>query len=75
MAKHGFALGAFVYLQVTGWKKKPTRRPTSFMMTTKFLSILVARSGNRRQLARPLRSEQKEFLQALDVPPDAFITP
>jgi transposase len=61
--------------QITGWKKKPTKRPTSFMMTTKFLSILVARSGKRRQLARPLRSEQKEFLQALSVSPDVFITP
>jgi hypothetical protein len=50
--------------QVTGWKKKPTKRPTSFMMTTKFLTILVARLGDRRQLARPLRPEQKEFLQA-----------
>jgi transposase len=61
--------------QVTGWKKKTTNRPTSFMMTTKFLSILVARSGDVRQLARPLRMEQKEFLQALDVSPDAFVTP
>lgn len=61
--------------QITGWKKKPTKRPTSFMMTTKFLTILVARLGNRRQLARPLRLEQKEFLQALDVSPDVFITP
>jgi len=61
--------------QITGWKKKPTKKPTSFMMTTKFLSILVARSGNRRQLARPLRFEQKEFLQAMNVSPDVFITP
>jgi transposase len=61
--------------QITGWKKKPTKRPTSFMMTTKFLSILVARLGDRRQLARPLRQEQKEFLQALGVSPDVFITP
>lgn len=61
--------------QITGWKKKPTKRPTSFMMTTKFLTIIVARSGDRRQLARPLRLEQKEFLQALNVSPDVFITP
>jgi hypothetical protein len=61
--------------QVTGWKKKTTNRPTSFMMTTKFLSILVARSGDVRQLARPLRMEQKGFLQALNVSPDVFITP
>ena len=61
--------------QVTGWKKKPTKRPTSFMMTTKFLSILVARLGDRRQLARPLKPDQKEFLQALNVSSDIFISP
>ncbi|MCJ8500124.1 hypothetical protein [Desulfatitalea alkaliphila] len=59
--------------QITGWKKKPTKRPTSFIMTTKFLTILVARLGDRRELARPLRLEQKEFLQALNVSPDVFI--
>jgi transposase len=61
--------------QVTGWKKRPTQKPTSFMMTTKFLTILVARSGDLRQLVKPLRLEQKEFLQALGVSPDIFITP
>lgn len=61
--------------QITGWKKRPTNKPTSFMMTTNFLSILVARSGDRRELARPLRAVQKEFLQALNVPPEAFTTP
>jgi uncharacterized membrane protein len=61
--------------QITGWKKKQTKRPTSFMMTTKFLSILVVKSGNRRQLARPLRPVQKEFLLALNVTPDIFTIP
>jgi transposase len=61
--------------QITGWKKRPTKKPTSFMMTTNFLSILVARSGDRRELARPLRAVQKEFLQALNVPPEVFTTP
>lgn len=28
--------------EITGWKNRPTKRPTSFMMTTKFFSILVA---------------------------------
>lgn len=36
--------------EITGWKNCPNTRPTSFMMTTKFLSILVARSGKQRQL-------------------------
>jgi transposase len=51
--------------EISGWKNRPTKRPTSFMMTTKFLSILVAKSGNQRQLVRPLKSVQLEFLQAM----------
>lgn len=60
---------------ITGWKSKPTTRPTSFMMTTKFLSILVLRVEHQRQLARPLNTVQLEYLKALDVDPDAFISP
>lgn len=61
--------------EITGWKNKPTKRPTSFMMTTKFLSILVARSGSIRQLVRPLKPVQKEFLQALNVSTEVFVKP
>ena len=61
--------------EITGWKKCPTTRPTSFMMTTKFLSILVARSGKQRQLVKPLKPVQLEFLQALGVSTEAFINP
>jgi hypothetical protein len=39
---------------VTGWKGKPTTKPTSFMMTAKFLSVLVLKVENQRQLA-PIR--------------------
>ena len=60
---------------ITGWKKKPTSLPTSFMMTTKFLEIIVLKSGNKRQLARPLRPVQLEYLQALDLSPDIFTVP
>lgn len=60
---------------ITGWKKRPTKRPTSFMMTTKFIQILVVKSGNQRQLARPLRPVQLEFLQALNLSPDIFTVP
>jgi len=60
---------------ITGWKKRPTKRPTSFMMTTKFLQILVLKSGSKRQLARPLRPVQLEFLHALNLSPDIFTVP
>ena len=61
--------------KITGWNKRPTKRPTSFMMTTKFLSIMVVKVGKQRQLGRPLRPVQLEFLQALGVNPKVFVVP
>lgn len=61
--------------KITGWKNRPTKRPTSFMMTTKFLSILVAKAGRERQLVRPLKPVQLEYLQALGVNPEVFSNP
>ena len=61
--------------EITGWKKRPTKRPTSFMMTTKFLSILVARAGKRRQLVKPLKPVQREFLQAMGINTEVFVIP
>jgi len=60
---------------ITGWRKRPTKRPTSFMMTTKFLEITVLKLGSKRQLARPLRPVQLEFLKALNLSPDIFTVP
>jgi hypothetical protein len=60
---------------ITGWKDKPTTKPTSFMMTTKFLSILVLKVEHHRQLARPLSMVQLEYLKALDVDPSIYISP
>ena len=60
---------------VTGWKDKPTTKPTSFMLTTKFLSILVLRVEHQRQLARPLNPVQLEYLKALNVDPSIFTAP
>ena len=39
------------------------------------LSILVAKAGKRRQLVRPLKPVQLEFLQAMEVNPKVFICP
>ena len=60
---------------ITGWKDKPTTKPTSFMMTTKFLSILVLKVESKRQLAKPLNRVQLEYLEALNVAPSNFISP
>lgn len=57
---------------ITGWDKKATRRPTSFMMTTKFSGLIVLKIGTKRRLNRELNTEQKQFLQALDVSPEVF---
>ena len=60
---------------MTGWVKRKTKRPTSFMMSTKFHTVLVIKSGNQRQLAKPLRPVHLEYLKALDVNPEVFVTP
>jgi transposase len=57
---------------LTGWDNKPTRRPTSFMMTTKFSGVMVIKIGTKRSLNRGFSPEQKQFLQALDVSPKVF---
>jgi transposase len=57
---------------LTGWDKKATERPTSFMMVTKFAGVLVLKLGHHRQLARPLSVVQQQYLTALDVSPAYF---
>jgi hypothetical protein len=58
--------------KIAGWKNKPTDKPTTFMMTTKFISILVLKVEDKRQLARPLNTVQLEYIKALNVVPVAF---
>jgi transposase len=60
---------------LTGWHKRPTKKPTSFMMTAKFSRILLVKTGDTRALARPLKEVQLEFLKALGVSPDVFTVP
>jgi transposase len=57
---------------LTGWDKKATERPTSFMMVTKFAGVIVVKLGHQRQLARPLSVVQQQYLTALDVPAACF---
>ena len=44
-------------------------------LSTKFVSVLVVKDGRHRQLARPLKSVQHEYLKALGVSPENFVTP
>jgi len=61
--------------KLSGWDNKPTDRPTSFMMTTKFEGVLVLKTGAKRALARPLTTVQCSYLSALGVPPSVFTQP
>jgi hypothetical protein len=59
-------------IPLTGWDKKTTERPTSFMMVTKFAGVIVLKCGDQRQLAHPLSVVQQQYLTALDVPAACF---
>ena len=58
-----------------GWEDRPTKKPTAFMMTTKFAAISVVKIGSQRQVAYPLCPVHLEYLKALKVEPDIFTTP
>ena len=61
--------------RVTGWVNRQTSRPTSFMMTTKFIGIYVLTSSEGRRLAKPLTPLQVQYLNLLEVTPDVFTKP
>ena len=61
--------------KLPGWDNKPTERPTSFMMTTKFAGVQVLKSGAERALAWPLTPVQHSYLTALGLPPSVFTQP
>ena len=60
---------------IPGWEDKPTKKPTAFMMTTKFANVSVVKIGNKRQTAYPLRPVHLEYLKALNVDPDIYTKP
>ena len=60
---------------LTGWERRPTKKPTAFMMTTKFSGMMVITIGRHRQLARPIKDYQQEYLVALGVSSRVFTEP
>ncbi len=58
-----------------GWEKRMTNKPTAFMMSTKFINILVITVGKQRKLAKPLNKVQLKYLKALSVNPNVFTIP
>ncbi|MFH1117218.1 MAG: transposase, partial [Pseudomonadota bacterium] len=61
--------------RITGWVKRQTSRPTTFMMTTKFSGLFVLKQGKARRLSKPLTSLQISYLEILDLNPDIFLNP
>jgi hypothetical protein len=60
---------------LTGWKDRPTHKPTAFMMTTKFSTVLLVKQGRERKLARALKPVHIEYLTALGLTSKIFIDP
>lgn len=58
-----------------GWVRRKTKKPTAFMMATKFASIMVITLDRHRQLTKPLKPFQREYLTALGVPETTFTVP
>ena len=52
---------------IMGWDKRQTSRPTSFMMTTYFPSVLVLQTPKGRMLGRPLNPIQLNYLAILQL--------
>lgn len=61
--------------KVTGWERRQTSRPTSLMMTTKFIGVFILVSSLGRRLARPLEDIQIQYLTLLELTPDSLVTP
>jgi len=58
---------------ISGWDRKPTKTPTTFMMTTKFKGVLVARIGGQWHFTAPLSGEQLQYVRALGLSEEALL--
>lgn len=58
---------------ITGWDKKQTSRPTSFMMSTYFHTVLVIQTPRGRILGTPLSAAQLDYLAILGLSADIFL--
>jgi len=50
-----------------GWDNKPTTRPTTFMLSTKFSGFQVAKLGQQQRFTKPLTKAQLLYLKALGI--------
>lgn len=61
--------------KVTGWEKRQTSRPTSLMLTTKFIGAFVLISSGTKRLAKALSDIQLHYLDLLELTPNALVKP
>jgi transposase len=60
---------------VPGWNNRPTQRPTTFMMTTKFDDIRIIKIRHQRALNGRLSHVQEKYLVALGLAVTIFTQP
>lgn len=61
--------------EITGWENRKTDKPTSFMMTTVMVGILVAAFAGKRIFLKPPDTRQTDYLFALGLTANAFLDP
>ncbi len=58
-----------------GWDSKQTKRPTAFMMSTKFSGLQIVKIGSVRRLTRPLDDSQLIYLKAMGLSENFLLNP
>jgi len=58
---------------IPGWDKKPTSKPTPFIMTTMFKGMLVLEAEGRWYFTAPLTSEQQGYVRALGLTEESLL--
>lgn len=61
--------------ELIGWKKRKTDKPTSFMMVTAMVGIMVAIIDEKRIFLHAPNSRQVDYLSALGLTIEAFLDP
>lgn len=59
---------------VEGWDRRPTKRPTTFMMMSKFANVMAYRQDDRRHLGTPLNAAQLKYLRLLEMDQSVFLS-
>lgn len=58
---------------IPGWDNKQTNRPTSYMMTIKFMGVLIVRIREKWYFTVPLTDELSQYIRALGLTEDLLL--